>query len=209
MLSVLSPLVSQYAPHLYCNTPSICIAVLLGHFWWLWSPGCSPRHTHTQKLRHSMLLPETRVLFSHICDKATKQQRHHKTRRHHEDSHFEAFSWIWRTVKAEISLSGFWSKNSFENRGIFFADFRWIFSYLFFPGKWPEIHKNPQKMHRGNQTPKPTSNFMEGMSLKNRCQSECTAVGSNAAANANANSGAPREVAKEFWPPNLKRKAAN
>ena len=28
--------------HLYCNTPPICIAVLLGKSWWLWSPGCSP-----------------------------------------------------------------------------------------------------------------------------------------------------------------------
>ena len=30
-------------PHnLYCNTPPICIKVLLGKSWWLWSPGCSP-----------------------------------------------------------------------------------------------------------------------------------------------------------------------
>ena len=36
------PFVSQYASHLYCNTPPICIAVLLGKSWWLWSPGCSP-----------------------------------------------------------------------------------------------------------------------------------------------------------------------
>ena len=32
---------------------------------------------------------------------------------------------------------------------------------------------------------------------------------SDTAANANANSDAPREFASEFWPPNLKEKAAN
>ena len=32
---------------------------------------------------------------------------------------------------------------------------------------------------------------------------------SDTAANANANSDAPREVASEFWPPNLKPKTAN
>ena len=42
ILSVLLPFVSQYASHLYCNTPLICIAVLLEQPWWLWSPGCSP-----------------------------------------------------------------------------------------------------------------------------------------------------------------------
>ena len=42
MLSVLLPFVSQYASHLYCNTPPISIAALLGKSWWLWSPGCSP-----------------------------------------------------------------------------------------------------------------------------------------------------------------------
>ena len=31
-LSVLLPFVSQYASHLYCHTPPICIAVLLGNF---------------------------------------------------------------------------------------------------------------------------------------------------------------------------------
>ena len=40
--SVLLPFVSQYASHLYRGTPPICIAMLLGNFWWLWSPGCSP-----------------------------------------------------------------------------------------------------------------------------------------------------------------------
>ena len=38
MLSVLLPFVSQYAFHLHCNTPPICVAVLLGKSWWLWSP---------------------------------------------------------------------------------------------------------------------------------------------------------------------------
>ena len=42
ILSVLLPFVSQYASHLYCNTPPICIAILLGKSWWLWSPECSP-----------------------------------------------------------------------------------------------------------------------------------------------------------------------
>ena len=42
ILSILVPFVSQYASHLYCNTPPICIAVLLRRSWWLWSPGCSP-----------------------------------------------------------------------------------------------------------------------------------------------------------------------
>ena len=41
--SVLLPFVSQYASHLYCNTPPICIAMFLGKSWWLWSPGCSPK----------------------------------------------------------------------------------------------------------------------------------------------------------------------
>ena len=41
-LSVLLPFVSQYASHLYRNMPPICIAILLGKSWWLWSPGCSP-----------------------------------------------------------------------------------------------------------------------------------------------------------------------
>ena len=40
---VLLSFVSQYASHLYCNTPPIRIAVLLGKSWWLWSPGCSPK----------------------------------------------------------------------------------------------------------------------------------------------------------------------
>ena len=44
ILSVLLPFVSLYASHLYCNTPPICIAVLLGDLWWLWSPGCSLTH---------------------------------------------------------------------------------------------------------------------------------------------------------------------
>ena len=45
ILSVLLPFVSQYASRLYCNTPPICIAVLLGKSWRLWSPGCSPHDT--------------------------------------------------------------------------------------------------------------------------------------------------------------------
>ena len=43
VLSVLLPFVSQYVSHLYCNTPPIRIAVLLGKSWWLWSPGCSQK----------------------------------------------------------------------------------------------------------------------------------------------------------------------
>ena len=39
---VLLRFVSQYASHLYRSTPPICIAILLGKSWWLWSPGCSP-----------------------------------------------------------------------------------------------------------------------------------------------------------------------
>ena len=46
MLPVLLPYVSQYAPHLYCNTPPICIAVLL----WENLGGCGhrdvPHKTH-------------------------------------------------------------------------------------------------------------------------------------------------------------------
>ena len=65
--------------------------------------------------------------------------------------------------KAEISLSGFWSKSFPENHEFFWWIFRWISSCLFSQGKWPEkIH---QKIHRGNQTPKFTKNFREGVSL--------------------------------------------
>ena len=35
-------ILSQYASHLYFKTPPICITLLLGKSWWLWSPGCSP-----------------------------------------------------------------------------------------------------------------------------------------------------------------------
>ena len=42
ILLVLLAFVSQYTSHLYCNAPPICIAVLSGNSWWLWSPGCSP-----------------------------------------------------------------------------------------------------------------------------------------------------------------------
>ena len=34
--------IHQYASHLYRSTLPICIAVLLGKSWWLWSLGCSP-----------------------------------------------------------------------------------------------------------------------------------------------------------------------
>ena len=67
-MSVLLPFVSQYASHLYCNTPPICIAILLGKSWWLWSPECSPsfaspeqRHFLCEqgKIRDAPLLSET------------------------------------------------------------------------------------------------------------------------------------------------------
>ena len=47
--------------------------------------------------------------------------------------------------------------------------FRWIFSCLFSQGKWPEKidKKIHQKFHRGNQTPKSTKTFREGVSLTN------------------------------------------
>ena len=49
--SVLLPFVSPYASHLYRHTPPICIAMLLGKSWWLWSPGYSPFWSPTQILR--------------------------------------------------------------------------------------------------------------------------------------------------------------
>ena len=45
---VLLPFVSQYASLLYCSTPPIRIAVLLGKSWWLRSPGCSPKESKTE-----------------------------------------------------------------------------------------------------------------------------------------------------------------
>ena len=67
-LSVLPPVVLQYAPHLYCNTPPICIAVLLGKSWWLQSPGCSPfkspnlkQKAANQPLRRNLLANVSRM----------------------------------------------------------------------------------------------------------------------------------------------------
>ena len=67
--------------------------------------------------------------------------------------------------QGRISLSGFWSKSLLENRGIL-VDFSVDSFLLIFPRKMArKIH---QRIHRGYQTPKSTSNFREGVSLTDR-----------------------------------------
>ena len=60
-----------------------------------------------------------------------------------------------------------WVKKFPWKSWIFWWIFRWISSCSFSQGKWPG--KNPRKIHpkihRGNQTPKSTSHFREGVSL--------------------------------------------
>ena len=62
ILSVLLPFVSQYASHLRCSTPPVCIAVLLGKSWWLWSPACSP----TKLEKRASHRVKDRQIFNHI-----------------------------------------------------------------------------------------------------------------------------------------------
>ena len=63
-------------------------------------------------------------------------------------------------IKAEISLSGVLSRSSLENRGCFGGFFGGFLLAACFSKE-----NDPKKIHRGNQTPKATSNFREGVSL--------------------------------------------
>ena len=70
-----------------------------------------------------------------------------------------------KNLKAEISLSGFWSKSLLENRGFIRGFFGGFFPAHVSKEYGPkQIHARiHQKIHRGNQTPKSTSNFREGV----------------------------------------------
>ena len=61
--------------------------------------------------------------------------------------------------KADISLSGFWSKSSLENRGLFHGFFRWMFPACFSQWKWPQkVHK---KIDQKNPLRKPNTKIHE------------------------------------------------